>query len=400
MPFEFDNETTRGVNIKVVGVGGGGGNAISRMCKSGMTSAEFIAVNTDKQALDFVQATQKLQIGDKVTKGLGAGSIPERGQRAAEESRDDIAATLQRADMVFVTAGMGGGTGTGAAPMVASIARELGALTIGIVTTPFTWEGLKRTKNAEAGVAMLQETVDALIIVPNDRLKLVSEEKITLLNAFEIADDVLRQGVQSISDLINVPGLVNLDFADVSAVMKDAGYAHMGIGKATGKDKAIEAANAAITSPLLETSISGARSVIINITSSPDIGLEDIETASTMIAQSAHPEANIIWGAAFDEMMSDEIKIIVIATGFAQSGVNSVGKDIFSEQVNGLFSSSTPRPHTESAKTVPSFEQKPLPKTTPPQFKPQTPQTAKNDKAPVTSDDDYFDIMNIFKHKK
>ena len=408
MPFEFDNEITRGVNIKVVGVGGGGGNAINRMCKAGMTSAEFIAINTDKQALDFVQATQKLQIGDKVTRGLGAGSLPERGQRAAEESRDDIAAVLQRADMVFVTAGMGGGTGTGAAPIVSSIAKELGALTIGIVTTPFTWEGLKRTKNAEAGVAILQETVDALIIVPNDRLKFVSEEKITLINAFEIADDVLRQGVQSISDLINVPGLVNLDFADVAAVMKDAGYAHMGIGRGAGKDKAIEAANAAITSPLLETSISGARSVIINITSSSDIGLEDIETASTMIAQSAHPEANIIWGAAFDEMMSDEIKITVIATGFAQSGVNSVGKDIFSEQVNGLFSTNTTYQRTDPSRTaIPSFEQKPLPKTTPPQLKPQTPQykpqTAqqpKTEKGQATSDDDYFDIMNIFKHKK
>ncbi len=410
MPFEFDNDAVRGIDIKVVGVGGGGGNAISRMARSGMDSADFVAINTDKQALDFVQATAKLQIGDKLTKGLGAGAVPDRGQRAAEESRDDIAGVLQKPDMVFITAGMGGGTGTGAAPVVASIARELGALTIGVVTTPFSWEGARRAKNAEQGIAALQEVVDALIVVPNDRLKLVSETKITLQNAFEIADDVLRRGVQSISDLINVPGLVNLDFADVCTVMKDAGYAHMGIGHASGEDKAIEAANAAISSPLLETSIAGAHSVIINITSSPDIGLEEIETASTMIAQAAHPDANIIWGAAFNEMMSDEIQITVIATGFGQSGITG-GKinEEFPDVFGGALFSDSPAPAAKPAAPTPAaakptaasaFEQKPLPGSGTGSVKIPASKPASGKNAAADDGDDYFDIMNIFKHKK
>lgn len=408
MGFEFDSESSRGVNIKVVGIGGGGGNAIDRMMKAGMSSAELIAINTDKQALDFIQATQKLQIGDKVTKGMGAGASPERGERAAEECREDIAAVLQRADMVFVTAGMGGGTGTGAAPVVASIARELGALTVAVVTTPFSWEGTRRMATAKAGIEKLQENVDSIIIVPNDRLKLVSEDKITLQNAFDIADDVLRQGVQSISDLINEPGIVNLDFADVCSVMKDAGRSHMGVGRAGGADKATEAANMAINSPLLETSINGARSVIINITASPEVALEAIETASTLISQAAHPEANIIWGAAFDEMMNDEIKITVIATGFAQSGV----KENFSPfDSKGLFGSkqfASPAADALRSASVsqPKMEQKPLPyppqtqagtaqKSQSQQYRAQQASSEKNE----PGEDSYFDIAKMFRKK-
>ena len=242
------------------------------------------------------------------------------GQKAADESREAIAAAIRGSDMVFITAGMGGGTGTGAAPTVAEIAHDMGVLTVGIVTKPFDFEGRRRMEQAESGITALREHVDSLVVIPNERLKLVSEQRITLLNAFSIADDVLRQGVQSISDLIKLPGLVNLDFADVTAVMKDAGYAHMGVGRASGKDKAEAAANMAISSPLLETAINGAKGVIINITSSPDIGLDEIETASAMIAEQAHEDANIIWGAAFDENMDDEMSVTVIATGFPTTG--------------------------------------------------------------------------------
>ena len=320
MGFEFDNDFMDGVQIKVVGVGGGGGNAVNRMVRAGVQGVEFVTINTDRQALALSQATQKIQIGEKLTRGEGAGSKPEIGQRAAEESRDEIMAALKGTDMVFITAGMGGGTGTGAAPVVAEIARDLGILTVGIVTKPFAFEGRKRMEQAENGITALREQVDSLVVIPNERLKMVSEQRITLANAFEIADDVLRQGVQSISQLIKVPGLVNLDFADVTTVMKDAGYAHMGVGRAEGKEKAEAAAKAAISSPLLETSIDGANGVIINITSSPDIDLEDVELASSMISRAAHPDANIIWGAAFDETMDDEICVTVIATGFANDG--------------------------------------------------------------------------------
>ena len=316
MNFTLDNDFERTVNIKVAGIGGGGGNAVNRMISAGMKSVEFISINTDQQALYHSQATNKMQIGEKLTKGRGAGGEPEKGQRAAEESREEIAAALKGTQMIFITAGMGGGTGTGAAPIVAEIARELGILTVGIVTKPFEFEGKRRMAQAESGIAELRSQVDSLVVIPNERLKLISEQKITLANAFEAADDILRQGVQSISDLINVPGLVNLDFADVMAVMKDAGYAHMGVGRAQGKDKAELAATMAISSPLLETSINGARGVIINITSSPDVGLDEIDIASSMITKAAHPDANIIWGTAFDESFEDEMKITVIATGF------------------------------------------------------------------------------------
>lgn len=320
MSFAFDNDFVDGVQIKVVGIGGGGGNAVNRMVHTGVLGVEFISINTDRQALALSQATHKMQIGEKLTRGTGAGSNPEKGQRAAEESRDEIAAALKGTDMVFITAGMGGGTGTGAAPVIAEVARDIGILTIGIVTKPFAFEGRKRMEQAESGITALREHVDSLVVIPNERLKMVSEQRITLANAFAIADDVLRQGVQSISQLIKVPGLVNLDFADVTAVMKDAGYAHMGVGNAEGKDKAETAAKAAISSPLLETSIDGAHGVIINITSSPDIDLEDVELASSMISRAAHPDANIIWGAAFDENLDDQLCVTVIATGFSTDG--------------------------------------------------------------------------------
>jgi len=316
MNFGMDNEAEKVVNIKVVGVGGGGGNAVNRMIDSAMESVEFISVNTDDQALKHSKASFKLHIGGKLTKGNGAGGYPDKGQKAAEENREEIAAALKDADMVFITAGMGGGTGTGAAPVVAEIAHDLGVLTVGIVTKPFAFEGRRRMEQAEGGVTSLKESVDALLVIPNERLKLISEQKITLKNAFEAADDVLRQGVQSISDLINVPGLVNLDFADVTAIMKDAGYAHMGVGRASGKDKAEVAANQAISSPLLETSIKGARGVIINITASEDVDLEEVDLAASMIHSQAHPDVNIIWGAALDPNLQDEILVTVIATGF------------------------------------------------------------------------------------
>lgn len=317
MAFELENEPMNYLPvIKVIGVGGGGGNAINRMVATEVQNVEFIAVNTDEHVLQFSKADKKIQIGEKITRGKGAGSLPQIGQQAAEESKDEIAALLKDTDMVFVTAGMGGGTGTGAAPVVASIAKEMGILTVAVVTKPFAFEGKKRMAQAEQGIQELATSVDSLIIVPNERLKYFSDQSITLKNAFSIADDVLRQGVQSISDLILVPGLVNLDFADVTAIMKNAGYAHMGIGKASGKDKATLAAEQAISSPLLETAIDGAKGVIINVTASADISLEDIDTASTMISQKASEDANIIWGAVIDENMEDEISVTVIATGF------------------------------------------------------------------------------------
>lgn len=316
MAFVLDEEMQNVTNIKVIGVGGGGGNAVNRMVEAGLNGVEFVAMNTDQQALVNSKATQKVQLGAKLTKGRGAGADPEVGQRAAEESKDEIANALKGAQMVFITAGMGGGTGTGAAPIIAEIAKEMGILTVGIVTRPFAFEGKKRTDQATAGIMELKEKVDALVTIPNERLKYVSEQKITLQNAFEVADSVLLQAVQSISELITVPGLINLDFADVSTIMRNAGYAHMGMGRASGKDKAEEAAKMAIQSPLLETSIAGARGVILNITGSPDIGLEEVEQAAAMVQSAAHPEAHIIFGAAIDENLEDEVKLTVIATGF------------------------------------------------------------------------------------
>ena len=316
MGFAIETGAETGVVIKVIGVGGGGGNAVNRMVSSGIKGIDFIAVNTDKQALNYSAADVKLQVGEKLTGGRGAGSKPEIGEKAAKESEDEIRKLLQGANMVFITAGMGGGTGTGGAPVIAEIAKEMGILTIGIVTRPFTWEGKKRIEQASQGIAALKEKVDALVIIPNERLRLVSEQKVTLKNAFEIADSVLLQGVQSISELITVPGIINLDFADISTVMTDAGYAHMGTGRASGKEKAMEAAKMAISSPLLETSIDGAKRVIINITCSPDIRLEELADAATMVQQAAHPDVHLIWGAAIDDSLEDEVRLCVIATGF------------------------------------------------------------------------------------
>ena len=316
MTFEHDDSLECGVNIKVIGVGGGGNNAVNRMIVTNIRGVDFVSVNTDRQALRKSEAPNQLVIGEKITKGFGAGANPQIGARAAEESIDDIRAVLEGTDMVFITAGMGGGTGTGAAPVVARVARELDILTVGIVTKPFGFEGKRRMEQAEAGIAELAQYVDSLVVIPNERLKEVSDSKITLLNAFGIADDVLRRGVKSISELITLPAFINLDFADVTSVMANAGYAHMGVGSAAGKDKAILAAKEAISSPLLETSIKGAKGILISMAVSQDVNLDDVDTAATLISQEAHPDANVIWGVAFDPELEDEMRITIIATGF------------------------------------------------------------------------------------
>ena len=317
MAFGLDTGVENVVRIKVIGVGGGGNNVVNRMVRSGTRGVDFVAVNTDKQALNVSSATYKIQIGEKLTHGQGAGSDPEVGRKSAEESRAQISKALEDTDMVFITAGMGGGTGTGGAPIVAEIAREQGILTVGVVTKPFGFEGRRRMQQAEKGIEELQGKVDSLVIIPNERLKHATDQKITFANAFEIADDVLRQAVQSISDLIRDTGFINLDFADVTAIMKNAGMAHMGVGRAAGKGKAEEAARMAISSPLLETSIHGARGVLINVTGSMDIGLEEVEQAASLVQDAVHPDALTIFGATFDESMDDEIRVTVIATGFA-----------------------------------------------------------------------------------
>ena len=307
------------VTIKVVGVGGAGNNVVNRMVKAGTQGVEFIAINTDKQALSVSNADQKIQIGEKITRGQGAGSDPEIGKRAAEESRNSISTALENADMVFITAGMGGGTGTGAGPTVAELAHEMGCLTVGVVTKPFKFEGKRRMDQANQGIQELLAKVDSLLIIPNDRLKCATDQKITLANAFEIADDVLQQAVSSISDLIKNTGFINLDFADVTCIMKDAGFAHMGVGHAGGKGKAEDAARMAVSSPLMETSINGARGVLINISGSEDMTLEDVEAAANLVQEAAHPEANIIFGASFDPELQDEMRVTVIATGFSEA---------------------------------------------------------------------------------
>ena len=318
--IEFQNEEQNTfATIKVVGCGGGGNNAVNRMVDAGLRGVEFISVNTDRQALSQTNAQVKIQIGEKLTKGLGAGAIPEVGRRAAEESREEIASALKGADLVFITAGMGGGTGTGAAPVVAEIARDLGTLTIAVVTKPFNFEGKQRMKNAEAGIAELKQHVDTLVVIPNDRLLQVVNKGTTMLEAFRIADDVLRQGIQGISDLIAVPAVINLDFADVRTVMESGGMAHMGIGIGRGENKLVDAAKNAISSPLLETNIDGARAVLINVTGGEDISIVDINEAANLIMEAADPDANIIFGAGIDETMDDEVRITVIATGFEKT---------------------------------------------------------------------------------
>ena len=383
MAFELEKEYSNNIPvIKVIGVGGGGGNAVNRMVKMCVRCVEFIAINTDDHVLQFSNASQKLQIGEKITHGKGAGSKPEVGREAAEENREEITAVLQGTDMVFITAGMGGGTGTGAAPIVAEIAKDMGVLTVAIVTKPFAFEGKKRMEQAEAGIAALREHVDSLIVVPNERLKYASEQRITLKNAFDLADDVLRQGVQSISDLILIPGLVNLDFADVTSIMNNAGYAHMGIGYAQGKDKAEEAARMAITSPLLETSIDGAKGVIVNITASADIGLDEIDTASAMITDQADPEANIIWGAVLDENMEDEMSVTVIATGFAS--FDGGKKDNAHTSRMSMTSSRTEMLRNQAASVAAAKDVA----------------ARKTGNVDVADDDDtFYDIMSIFNRK-
>ena len=383
MAFGMDMGPDSVVDIKVIGVGGGGNNVVNRMVRTGTQGVDFIAINTDKQALSVSAATYKIQIGEKLTNGQGAGSDPEVGRKSAEENRNQISKALEDADMVFITAGMGGGTGTGAAPIVADIAKELGILTVGVVTKPFRFEGMRRMKQAEGGINELRNKVDSLVIIPNERLKLATDQKITMLNAFEIADDVLQQAVQSISDLIKNTGFINLDFADVSAVMKDAGRAHMGVGRAAGKNKAEDAAKMAISSPLLETSINGARGVIINVTGSMDIGLEEVETAANLVQEAAHPEANIIFGAAFDENLEDELKVTVIATGFEEK----------EEPAAAPVSS---KPFTNAgAKVEESRGEAPAA-----QAQPQQPAAPAQEEKPAVSDDDWDILERIFSRKR
>ncbi len=316
MTFEHEENFEYGVNIKVIGVGGGGNNAVNRMIAAGVKGVDFIAINTDKQALQKCLAPTQLVIGEKITNGFGAGSNPEIGKRAADEAVNEIKKLLSGADMVFITAGMGGGTGTGAAPVVAKLAMEMEILTVGVVTTPFKFEGARKMERAQEGIAEIGQYVDSLVVIPNERLKLVTDTRITLINAFTEADEVLRRAVQSISDLINIPGLINIDFADVTSIISNSGVAYMGMGSATGKDKAQIAANMAISSPLLETSIKGAKGVIISISASPDIGLEDVDLASTMISEECNPDASVIWGVAFDPDLEDEMRITIVAAGF------------------------------------------------------------------------------------
>lgn len=314
--FDFDVDVDQFAKIKVIGVGGGGNNAVNRMIDSGLRGIDFIAMNTDRQALYSSRAEVKLQLGEKLTKGLGAGANPDIGLKAAEETRNEILEALKGADMIFITAGMGGGTGTGAAPIVAEIAKELGILTVGVVTKPFAFEGPKRQKQAEGGITALKEKVDTLVTIPNDRLLQISDKKTTMVEAFVMADEVLKQGIQGISDLIAVPNLINLDFADVKTIMQDKGIAHMGIGRASGDNRATEAAKQAIRSPLLETSIEGAKSVLLNITGGEDLGIFEVNEAADLIRSSVDKDANIIFGAGIDEDLKEEIKITVIATGF------------------------------------------------------------------------------------
>ncbi|MBQ8552466.1 MAG: cell division protein FtsZ [Clostridia bacterium] len=377
MAFELDNNFGN-VNIKVIGVGGGGNNAVNRMIAANMRGVEFVAINTDRQALARSNAVTKIDIGEKITKGRGAGANPEIGARAAEESIEEIKKMLEGTQMVFVTAGMGGGTGTGAAPIVAKTAKDMGILTVGVVTKPFAFEGKVRMAQAEAGIKNLIEVVDSLIIVPNERLKQVSDTRITLVNAFEVADDVLRHGVQSVAELIAVDGFINLDFADVTAIMTNAGYAHMGVGSATGKEKAALAAKAAISSPLLETSIAGARGIILSITGSADMTLEDVDTASNMVKDEAHIDANVIFGVAFDPSLEDEIRITVIATGF-DSAPKSMQNTI---EAQAKAAAAAPAPEAKNEEEAPA----------------EAPKKDQGDE--LISDDDFGEILGILRNNK
>ncbi|MDD2446962.1 MAG: cell division protein FtsZ [Tissierellia bacterium] len=325
--FDFDIDVVQFAKIKVIGVGGGGNNAVNRMIESGVRGIDFVALNTDRQALYASRAETKVQLGEKLTKGLGAGANPEIGNKAAEENRNDIMEIMSGADMVFITAGMGGGTGTGAAPIVAEIAKELGILTVGVVTKPFTFEGRKRLIQAEKGVEELKNKVDTLVTIPNDRLLQIADKKTTMSQAFLMADEVLQSGIQGISDLISVPNLINLDFADVKTIMSCKGIAHMGVGLASGDNRATDAAKLAIKSPLLETSIEGAKSVLLNITGGSDLGIFEVNEAADLIRQAVDQDANIIFGAGIDDNLGDTIKITVIATGFEKISENDKTKN-------------------------------------------------------------------------
>ena len=347
MALSYDAGPDNVVEIKVIGVGGAGNNVVNRMVKAGTQGVQFISINTDKPALSISAADEKIQIGEKLTHGQGAGADPEVGRKAAEESRNNIAKALENADMVFIAAGMGGGTGTGASPIVADIARELGVLTVGVVTKPFSFEGKRRMMQAEEGISNLLGKVDSLLIIPNDRIKHATDQKLTFANAFEIADDVLLQAVTSISELVKSTGFINLDFADITSIMKDAGYAHMGVGHAAGKNKADEAARTAVASPLMETSINGAHGVLVNITGSLDIDLDDVETAASLVHEAAHPDANIIFGATFDETMDDEIRVTVIATRFDDKPTTAPAR-----KTTGLFTNATEKKEADTAATA------------------------------------------------
>lgn len=413
MAFVLDEEMQNVTNIKVIGVGGGGNNAVNRMVTSGLQGVEFIAINTDKQALNRSEASVKIQVGTKLTKGQGAGSRPEIGRKAAEESREDINKALEGADMVFITAGMGGGTGTGGAPVVAQIAREMGILTVGVVTRPFGFEGKKRMEQANAGIDQLKENVDSLIVIPNERLKYVSDQKISFKNAFEIADNVLHQAVASISELITVPGLINLDFADVTSIMKGAGFAHMGVGSAAGKDKAEEAAKMAIQSPLLESSINGAHGVILSVIGSEDIELDEIEQAASMIQAAAHPDAHIIFGASISEDADDEIRVVVIATGFDNPPATKQQQDrsaMFSNAKRTAqtfaapaqqFSAPAQQFSAPAQQFAPaqSFSASPVAPMQPQQAQPSQAQASVADGQSLDEDDPFADIMKIFSSK-
>ena len=386
MAFLSDSGPDNVVVIKVAGIGGAGNNVVNRMVAAGTQGVEFVAINTDKPALSASNADVKIQIGEKLTMGQGAGSNPEIGKKAAEESRNNVAKAIEDTDMVFLAGGMGGGTGTGASPVVADIAREAGALTVGVVTKPFSFEGKRRMEQAEDGIKNLLSKVDSLLVIPNDRLKSVAEQKLSLTNAFEIADSVLQQAVVSISDLIKNTGFINLDFADVTSIMKDAGFAHMGVGHAAGKGKAEEAARAAVASPLMETSIDGARGVLVNITGSLDIGLEEVEAAASLVQEAAHPDANIIFGASFDEDMEDEMRVVVIATRFDETPIRQAMAGI--QQI--AKASGAPPVKERSPETMPAAEHQAPPPAAPPPPPPP----------PVQEEEDPFDtIFKIFNSK-
>ncbi|MBO5258055.1 MAG: cell division protein FtsZ [Clostridia bacterium] len=398
MPFELDdNNYESGVNIKVVGVGGGGNNALNRMVNTNVRGVDFIAINTDTQALLKSSAPVKIAIGERCAKGKGAGSNPDLGAMAAEESSEEIKQALEGADMVFIAAGMGGGTGTGAAPVVARLAQEMGILTVGIVTKPFVFERKKRMDQAEAGIENLKQYVDSLIIIQNERLKAV-EEKITFMNAFQIADDVLSHGVQSITELINVPEYINLDFADVTAIMKDAGYAHMGMGEGTGKGMAEEAARSAIHSPLLETTIAGAKGVLISVTVSPDIPLEEIEAASALITDEAAEDATVIWGAAFDPSLEDTMKVTIIATGFenkneVDAAFNKKAESGLRPVAYGKKSPAAVKPETKVVEPQKPVQKKPVQPVEP------EPEDEKDDDSAI-SEDDFNEIIKMLNMNK